>query len=112
MSAPEERLAFSLGGRKEVTGAARGVEPVLPSAPREDDEHQGRAHQGVTAEPRDWAFTWTLVFTAILFFRPQDLLPPLEALHLAELSAIAGLVSLIVGRLARRQPLTRMTPEF
>jgi O-antigen ligase len=64
------------------------------------------------SEPRDWAFTWTLVFTAVLFFRPQDVFPPLQVLHLAELSAIAGLVSLFVGRLGRRQSLTRMTPEF
>ena len=64
------------------------------------------------AEPRDWAFTWTLIFTGVLFLRPQDLIPPLEALHLAELSAMAGLVALFTGRLARRQTLTRMTPEF
>ena len=64
------------------------------------------------AEPRDWAFTWSLIFTGVLFLRPQDLIPPLEALHLAELSALAGLVSLFTGRLARRQTLTRMTPEF
>jgi len=63
-------------------------------------------------EPRDWAFTWTLIFTGVLFLRPQDLIPPLEALHLAELSAMAGLISLIMGRLARRETLTRMTPEF
>ena len=31
------------------------------------------------AEPRDWAFTWTLIFTGVLFLRPQDLIPPLEA---------------------------------
>ena len=64
------------------------------------------------AEPRDWAFTWTLIFTGVLFLRPQDLIPPLEALHLAELSAMAGLVALFTGRMARRQTLTRMTPEF
>ena len=64
------------------------------------------------AEPRDWAFTWTLIFTGVLFLRPQDLIPPLQALHLAELSAMAGLVALFTGRMARRQTLTRMTPEF
>lgn len=64
------------------------------------------------AEPRDWAFTWLLVFTAVLFLRPQDIFPPLGALHLAELSALAGLVALVVGRMARGQTITRMTPEF
>lgn len=64
------------------------------------------------AEPRDWAFTWTLVFTAVLFLRPQDIFPPLGALHLAELSAMLGLLSLFLGRLARRESITRVTPEF
>jgi putative inorganic carbon (hco3(-)) transporter len=63
-------------------------------------------------EPRDWAFTWTLVFTAVLFLRPQDIFPPLDVLHLAELSALAALVSLFTGRLARRQSITRVTPEL
>ncbi len=65
-----------------------------------------------TAEPRDWAFIWTLVFTAVLFLRPQDVFPPLGMLHLAELSAIAALVALVSGRLARRQAITRVTPEL
>ena len=42
----------------------------------------------------DRAFGWLLVFTLVLFLRPQDLFPPLEVLHLAEISAIAGLLSL------------------
>lgn len=67
---------------------------------------------GTPAEPRDWAFTWLLVFTTVLFLRPQDIFPPLDALHLAELSALAGLVALVVGRMARGQTITRMTPEF
>jgi O-antigen ligase len=108
----EERLAFSLGGRKVVTRAAgRASEPVNdpPSPP---ETKAATARRAAEKEPRDWAFTWTLIFTAVLFFRPQDVFPPLAALHLAELSAIGGLVSLFVGRLARRQSLTRMTPEF
>jgi O-antigen ligase len=60
----------------------------------------------------DRAFTWLLVFTLVLFLRPQDLFPPLEVLHLAEVSAILGLLSLVAGRLSRREPLTRITPEF
>ena len=107
-----ERLAFSLGGRKEVTRAE--VAPPSPATSREDTRPAGRDQIGREAddERRDWAFTWTLVFTGVLFFRPQDVFPPLAVLHLAELSAIAALVSLFVGRLARRQSLTRMTPEF
>jgi probable O-glycosylation ligase (exosortase A-associated) len=58
------------------------------------------------------AFKWTLAFTAVLFLRPQDIFPPLAALHLAELTAIAALISLVMGRLSRGQPITRMTPEL
>jgi O-antigen ligase len=68
---------------------------------------------GRLAETRDdRAFSWLLVFTLVLFLRPQDLFPPLEVLHLAEVSAIAGLLSLFAGRLTRGEPLTRITPEF
>jgi O-antigen ligase len=111
-----ERLAFSLGGRKEVTRAdgppPAGPTDAGPPSPPESRAATARLNQAAPPEPRDWAFTWTMIFTGVLFFRPQDVFPPLQALHLAELSAIAGLVSLIVGRLARRQTLTRMTPEF
>jgi len=58
------------------------------------------------------AYTWTLVFTVILFLRPQDIFPPLQALHLAEVSAIAALISLIMGRLATQRSISRLTPEL
>jgi putative inorganic carbon (hco3(-)) transporter len=111
----DERLAFSLWGRKDVAraevGAPSAAEAGSPSR-AESSRASARRRDATPAEPRDWAFTWTLIFTAVLFLRPQDTFPPLEMLHLAELSALAGLVSLVVGRLARRQAVTRMTPEF
>lgn len=126
-----ERLAFSLGARREVTpsrgsDAGPALDPVVPGGAPPDPpvpaagpssavgsaRASARSNHAAPAEPRDWAFIWTLVFTGVLFLRPQDVFPPLEVLHLAELSALAGLVSLIVGRLSRRQTLTRMTPEF
>ena len=122
MNPPGERLAFSLGGRKEETRTDGPVPvrprdagpPLTPSGSSAHARPEGQAARSSNSdsEPRDWAFTWTLVFTGVLFFRPQDVFPPLQVLHLAELSAIAGLASLIVGRLGRRQSLTRMTPEF
>ena len=104
-----ERLAFSLGGRRDVASLAADT-AGSPEAPPTD----GLAYGGDDTDDkgRDWAFTWTLIFTGVLFFRPQDVFPPLSFLHLAELSAIAALVSLFVGRLSRRQTLTRITPEF
>jgi O-antigen ligase len=112
-----ERLAFG-GGQREVARAATpqasasapivGVESAAAGPP--SPATSGR--RGAPSERRDWAFIWTLVFSGILFLRPQDLFPPLQVLHLAEMSAIAGLTALFVGRLARQQPITRITPEF
>ena len=120
MMQPNERLAFNAGGtRREVTSAyAKPAEQDGAGSPSPAEEAStarsaSRASRAAAApEPRDWAFIWTLIFTGVLFLRPQDVFPPLEALHLAELSAIAGLISLFTGRLARRQSLSRMTPEF
>ena len=117
MNRQDERLAFTLRGRRDV-GALQASPDVEggPSSPPpsrpELSAASARSSHAVPAEPRDWAFTWTLIFTGVLFFRPQDIFPPLEVLHLAEISALLALVSLLVGRLARRQALTRMTPEF
>jgi O-antigen ligase len=113
-----ERLAFNAGNRREVartaSAQASGI-PVTPAPagpPSPATAQAASARRAVAPEPRDWAFTWLLVFTGVLFLRPQDVFPPLAALHLAELSAVAGLVSLVVGRLGRQLPVTRMTPEF
>jgi O-antigen ligase len=53
-----------------------------------------------------------MAFTAALFFRPQDLIPALAPLHLAELTAIAALTALVWGRMSRGLPLTRFVPEL
>jgi O-antigen ligase len=52
-----------------------------------------------------------LGFTAVLFLRPQDQLPLLTPLHLAEMFAIMGIIGLIVGRLVRGLPVAHLTPE-
>jgi O-antigen ligase len=117
----KERLAFGFGSRRDAVPTARtpsrdagipskGAAPIGPPSPPESTAAPAR--RAARAEPRDWAFTWTLVFTAVLFLRPQDVIPPLGFLHLAELSAIAGLTALFFNRLSRNQPITRMTPEF
>ena len=102
MNLGQERLAFTFGARRAVSAPA----PVKPSA------SAAPASTAAPTEERDLAFTALLAFTLLLFVRPQDLLTPLTVLHLAELSAIVGLAALFVGRLSRRLPLSRMTPEF
>src|SRR5690349_7231874 len=63
------------------------------------------------AEPRDWGYGGLLLFTAVLLLRPQDWIPVLRPLHLAEVCAIAGVAPMILHRLARQQPVFRVTPE-
>ena len=108
-----ERLAFNApvgsGGSLAAPVAA------MPSTARTENGGPPSAPPAAVVaarEPRDRAFTWMLLFTGVLFLRPQDFIQPLEFLHLAELTAIMGLASLIAGRLARGQAVTRVTPEL
>jgi O-antigen ligase len=104
-----ERLAWGHGavpGRREVpevrfdTGELR--ESEIPSIVADP----------LPGESSDWAFFGLLAFTAVLFFRPQDQLPFLGKLHLAELSAIVGLTAMGAKRLVRGLAVTRVTPEI
>jgi O-antigen ligase len=63
------------------------------------------------AEPRDWGYVGLLAFTAVLLLRPQDTIPGLAPLHLAEVWAIIGIGPMLLHRLARRLPVFRVTPE-
>src|SRR6059058_1382162 len=103
-----ERLTFNVGasrgGPLVVQGRAKQA-PVRPSA--------GRVQQAVAAfrERYDWDYLWMLAFTALLFFRPQDQIPGLEVLHLAELTAIAGLAAMAVRRLSAGQTIAKVNAE-
>jgi O-antigen ligase len=58
------------------------------------------------------AFSALLAFMFVLFVRPQDQLPVLQALHLADLTAAFALIALVAGRLARGARMSRTTPEL
>ena len=53
-----------------------------------------------------------MVFTGLLFFRPQDQIRALNPLHLASSPALGALLAMVFGRLGRGLWLTRMTPEL
>lgn len=105
-----ERLAFGFG-----TAAARGDSPAVPRTgapvPEAPPLELAAAHPSPRAR-RDWAFTGLMVFTALLFFRPQNQIPALGALHLAELAALGGLGAMVFNRLGRGLAVTRLTPEL
>jgi len=53
-----------------------------------------------------------LTFTGLLFLRPQEHIPALNPLHLAEVSALLSLAAMVMGRVGRGLPVTRYTPEL
>jgi putative inorganic carbon (HCO3(-)) transporter len=101
--ASRERLAFNYGPGS--VPSRRLVEAVLAT------EAQQTFATAAYAEPRDWGYVGLFCFTAVLLLRPQDTLPALGMLHLAELCAIIGIAPMLLHRLARRLPVFRVTPE-
>jgi O-antigen ligase len=102
-SSSRERLAFNYGGG---TVPGRGTAEALIA--RESGPTFATAE---FAEPRDWGYLGLLAFTAVLLIRPQDQLPGLTALHVAEICAIIGIGPMLLHRFARRLPVFRVTPE-
>jgi O-antigen ligase len=98
-----ERLTFNYGpgtvpGRGSIDAAlASQAGPTVATSPY--------------AEPRDWGYLGLLAFTAVLLLRPQDQIPGLSSLHLAEICAVMGIAPMILHRVARRQSVFRVTPE-
>ena len=101
-----ERLVFGYGRK-------RGGEVPRPADPRRapGDEPRPLVPDVLPGESSDWGFAGLLAFTAVLFLRPQDQLPFLTPLHLAEATATLGLLAMISKRLARGEPIIRVTPE-
>lgn len=104
-----ERLTFGYGTKQPVT---REVAPPAPAERAEAVAAAPAAPRAAAREKTDWAFVGLMCFTALLFFRPQDTIPALGALHLAELAALGALAALVAGRLGRGLPATRITPEL
>lgn len=97
-----ERLAFSLGPPRSAPAAAM-ARPAAASSP---------VARAEAADDDGIAFKALLAFTVVLFLRPQDLLPFLRPLHLADVTATIALITLIWGRMARGAAITRYTPEL
>src|ERR687898_831157 len=111
-----ERLTFNIrssrGGPVIVAGRPAD-QRTGPSAAAPAPSRIARAKRQIAAvrERYDWDYLWMLAFTALLFFRPQDHIPGLGALHLAELTAIGGLAAMAVRRLSSGQTITHVNAE-
>ncbi|HEY1912302.1 MAG TPA: O-antigen ligase family protein [Vicinamibacterales bacterium] len=98
VGAQDERLAFNFGvGTVPGQGHQADIVPTFATA--------------AYAEPRDWGYGGLLAFTAVLLLRPQDQIPALRVLHLAEICALIGIGPMFMHRFARRAPVFRITPE-
>lgn len=106
-----ERLTFNIGRGREGQPVVAGR--TSPSH-RNGEAAKADARAVAVAPTRDkydWDYLWLLAFTTVLFFRPQDQIPGLEVLHLAELTAIFGLAAMAVRRLGAGLPVAKITPE-
>jgi O-antigen ligase len=108
-----ERLTFNAGRRGvlRVVGGRTAAQPHAPARRQPSRLSRLTTRAGSLRERYDWDYVWMLAFTALLFFRPQDQVPPLAVLHLSELTAIAGLAAMTVRRMAAGQPIVKVTPE-
>jgi O-antigen ligase len=110
-----ERLTFNIGrvrGGRFVTGGSGAAGRGGVGGPRSAGFARVRQRTAAAVRDRlDWDYLWMLSFTALLFFRPQDHFPPIEALHLAELTAIAGLASMAMRRLSAGETIAKINPE-
>jgi len=104
-----ERLTFNVGQSRSgpLVVAGRDVRAAAQPAP----VARATAHIAAVREKYDWDYLWMLAFTALLFFRPQDQIPGLQVLHLAELTAIAGLAAMAVRRLSAGQTIAKVNAE-
>jgi len=98
-----ERLAFNF--RRGTVPSQREIDAALAA------EARPTFATSAYAEPRDWGYAGLIAFTAVLLLRPQDRLPGLGSVHIAEICALIGIAPMILHRLARRQPVFRTTPE-
>jgi O-antigen ligase len=110
-----ERLAFN-SGRELVQGYDRtSAGRIRVSAPSEGTPPPVRTDPSPIRKrgsSTDWAWRGLVLFTFVLFFRPQDQIRALAVLHLAELFAILGIGALVFGRMSRGLPITRDTREL
>jgi putative inorganic carbon (HCO3(-)) transporter len=108
-----ERLTFNVGSSRRGPLVVSGRQmPRGTNAPAPASRLTAITKKiAATRERYDWDYLWMLAFTALVFFRPQDHFKPLESLHLAELTAIAGLAAMAVRRLRFGQTIAKVNTE-
>jgi O-antigen ligase len=98
-----ERLTFSHGAHSVVPARAMAVTPELA--------HEPKPFRFTHIETWDWGWGGLLIFSILLFFRPQDQVTALGAMHVSDLAAIVGLTAMVLVNVGRREAPIRVTPE-
>ena len=110
-----ERLTFNIrtsGGTDVVAGRTAG-RPTFArvTAPVTATIATAKQQIATARERYDADYLCMLAFTTLLFFRPQDHIPALGVLHLAELTAIGGLAAMAVRRLSSGKTIAHVNGE-
>jgi O-antigen ligase len=100
---PRERLTFGLRGHGPVLSRHDAVAELAHEPPSVRLTHP---------ETWDWGWGGLLIFSILLFFRPQGHVEALGRMHLSDLAAFVGLSAMVFLRLSKRESVTRMTPEL
>lgn len=103
MSSHGERLTFGHGSFGRVTSNTKVVAALA---------HEPGPVRLTRIATWDWGWGGLLIFSTLLFFRPQDQIPALGAMHLSDLAAVVGLGTMIFLRVSRGESATRVTPEL
>jgi len=106
-----ERLTFNLGRSRTAPLVVAGGRRQRARELRRSVQERAKSTVAAVRERYDADYVWMVMFTLLLFFRPQDQIPGLAVLHLSELTAIGGLAAMASRRLAAGQTITRITPE-
>lgn len=103
MSARAERLTFGHGTLGRVPSTQKVVAEIA---------HEPGPVRLTRLATWDWGWGGLLIFSILLFFRPQDQIPALGAMHISDLAASIGLGAMIFLRISRGESVTRVTPEL
>lgn len=101
-----ERLTFGHGAHAPVPSRGSAIAAAAALA------HEPGPVRFRRLETWDWAWGGLLIFSILLFFRPQDQVAALGALHISDAAALVGLVAMAALNMSRREPITRVTPEL
>jgi O-antigen ligase len=100
-----ERLAFGHGTHRPVLSSRTGA---TAAAVAQDPQPVKLSR----IETWDWAWGGLLIFTILLFLRPQDHFPVLKNSHVSDIAAFIGLAAMVALNASRGRAFTRMTPEL